>query len=190
MRRITSQARLPLARRVTLAVRIVACYAQVRRRLSREPLPALAASFGAVPVRSGEPIPARQLGWAIDRTLRIGSRRPRCIFNALVLYRLLREQGDPAVLVVGLPRAAINKDAHAWVELDGIGRGAAAGPRRARADGEVHMRPPDLFELLRRSAIEHDWSAAPDGIEAMLAGADPRGGEGRRRPRRRQPACT
>ena len=36
------------------------------------------------------------------------------------------------------------------------------------------MRPPDLFELLRRSTIEHDWTAAPDGIEAMLAGADPR----------------
>ena len=36
------------------------------------------------------------------------------------------------------------------------------------------MRPPDLFELLRRCTIEHDWTAAPDGIEAMLAGADPR----------------
>ena len=146
----------------------------MRRRLSREPLPALAASFGAVPVRSGEPIPARQLGWAIDRTLRIGSRRPRCIFNALVLYRLLREQGDPAVLVVGLPR---RRDQQGRARVGGAGRHgrrAAAGPGRARADGEVHVRPPDLFELLRRCTIEHDWTAAPDGIEAMLAGADPR----------------
>ena len=143
MRRLTSRAPLPLSRRVTLAVRIVACYAQVRRRLAKEPLPALAASFGDVPVRSGEPIPARQLGWAIDRTLRIGSRRPRCIFNALVLYRLLREQGDEAVLVVGLPEAAINKDAHAWVELNGDGRGAATGPGRAPADGEVHVKADD-----------------------------------------------
>jgi hypothetical protein len=124
---MTSRAPLPMTRRVTLAVRIVACYAQVRRRLAREPLPALAASFGDVPVRSGDPIPARQLGWAIDRTLRIGSRRPRCIFNALVLYRLLREQGDEAVLVVGLPEAAINKDAHAWVELNGMDVGPPPG---------------------------------------------------------------
>jgi hypothetical protein len=36
------------------------------------------------------------------------------------------------------------------------------------------MRPPDLFELLRRSTVEHDWTAAPDGIEAMLTRADPR----------------
>jgi len=108
----------------------------VRRRLAREPLPALAASFGDVPVRSGEPIPARQLGWAIDRTLRIGSRRPRCIFNALVLYRLLREQGDPAELVVGLPQAAITKDAHAWVELNGVD----VGPPPGRAGHEPMAR--------------------------------------------------
>jgi hypothetical protein len=120
---MTSRAPLPMTRRVTLAVRIVACYAQVRRRLAREPLPALAASFGDVPVRSGEPIPARQLGWAIDRTLRIGSRRPRCIFN-------------PAVLVVGLPQAAITKDAHAWVELNGMD----VGPPPGRAGHEPMAR--------------------------------------------------
>jgi transglutaminase superfamily protein len=127
MRQLTAQGRLPLRRRVALWVRIVRCYAEVRRRLSREPLPALAASFGNVPVRTGDPIPPRQLGWAVDRTLRIGSHRPRCIFNALVLYRLLREQGDAAVLVVGLPPDAITKDAHAWVELDGVDVGPPPG---------------------------------------------------------------
>jgi hypothetical protein len=136
VRQLRSKAPLPLRQRVTLAVRIVRCYAEVRRRLSREPLPALAASFGDVPVRPGEPIPARQLGWAVDRTLRIGSRRPRCIFNALVLYRLLREQGDAAVLVVGLPPDALNKDAHAWVELDG----ADVGPPPGRAGHEPMAR--------------------------------------------------
>ncbi len=46
-----------------------------------------------------------------------------------MLYRLLREQGDPAVWRVGLPEAAINKDAHAWVELNGQrwGRPGRAG---------------------------------------------------------------
>jgi hypothetical protein len=36
------------------------------------------------------------------------------------------------------------------------------------------VRPPDLFELLRRATVEHDWTAAPDGIGQLLAGADPR----------------
>ena len=36
-----------------------------------------------------------------------------------MLYRLLRRQGDPAELVIGLPASPRDKDAHAWVELDG-----------------------------------------------------------------------
>jgi hypothetical protein len=105
-------------------------------RLSREPLPALASSFGNVQRRNGERLPPRQLAWAIDRTLRIGSRRPRCIFNALVMYRLLREQGDDAVLVIGLPNQAITKDAHAWVEL----AGTDVGPPPGRAGHEPMAR--------------------------------------------------
>jgi hypothetical protein len=131
-----SSAPLSPMRRLGLALRIVRCYAEVRRRLSREPLPKLAASFGDVAPRGGKPIPPRQLAWAIDRTLRIGSRRPRCIFNALVMYRLLREQGDDAVLVIGLPREAITKDAHAWVELDGTD----VGPPPGRAGHEPMAR--------------------------------------------------
>jgi hypothetical protein len=99
----------------------------VHRRLSREPLPRLAATFGDVSAGRSERIPPRQLAWAIDRTLRVGSRRPRCIFNAMVMYRLLREQGDPAELVIGLPRDAVTKDAHAWVELEGVDVGPPPG---------------------------------------------------------------
>jgi hypothetical protein len=136
VRRLRSSARLSPLRRLGLALRIVRCYAEVRRRLAKEPLPALAASFGDVRPWVGRPIPPRQLAWAIDRTLRIGSRRPRCIFNALVMYRLLREQGDDAVLVIGLPQAAITKDAHAWVELDGTD----VGPPPGRAGHEPMAR--------------------------------------------------
>jgi hypothetical protein len=32
----------------------------------------------------------------------------------------------------------------------------------------------DTFELLRRCSVEHDWTVAPEGVEAMLAGATPR----------------
>ncbi len=136
MRDLRSKGALPPAARLRLAVRILRAYAQVRRRLSREPLPRLAASFGDVTPRVDRPIPPRQLAWAIDRTLRVGSHRPRCIFNALVMYRLLREQGDPAVLVIGLPKEAMTKDAHAWVELDGTD----VGPPPGRAGHEAMAR--------------------------------------------------
>jgi Uncharacterised nucleotidyltransferase len=35
------------------------------------------------------------------------------------------------------------------------------------------MRPTDVFQLLRRCSIEHDWTTVPDGIEGLLAGAPP-----------------
>jgi Transglutaminase-like superfamily len=136
MRDLRSSEPLPTLRRIGLALRIVRCYAEVRLRLSREPLPGLASRFGNVQQRNGDRIPPRQLAWAIDRTLRIGSRRPRCIFNALVMYRLLREQGDDAVLVIGLPKQAITKDAHAWVEL----AGTDVGPPPGRAGHEPMAR--------------------------------------------------
>ena len=61
------------------------------------------------------------------RTLKVGRRQPTCLVNALVLYRLLREQGDHAELVIGLPAKAADKDAHAWVELDGVDMGPPPG---------------------------------------------------------------
>jgi Uncharacterised nucleotidyltransferase len=32
----------------------------------------------------------------------------------------------------------------------------------------------NTFELLRRCTVEHDWTVAPEGVEAMLAGTSPR----------------
>jgi hypothetical protein len=55
----------------------------------------------------------------VHKTLRIGPYRPRCLTRSLVLFRLLRQQGDPAELVLGLPAVARDHNAHAWVELDG-----------------------------------------------------------------------
>jgi hypothetical protein len=136
VRELRSKERLPLRRRLRLALRIIRTYAVVRRRVAREPLPQLTADLGATAHPSQPRIPPRQLAWAIDRTLRVGSRRPRCIFNALVMYRLLHEQGDAAVLVIGLPQTAASKDAHAWVELDGID----VGPPPGRAGHESMAR--------------------------------------------------
>jgi hypothetical protein len=116
--------------KAALAVHILRRFISVRRRISREPLPALAASLGNVPLTGADHEPAARLSRAVDRTLRFGPDRPTCLMRALVLYSLLREQGDPAVLAIGLPHGARNHTAHAWVEMDG----ADLGPRPGRGD--------------------------------------------------------
>lgn len=59
--------------------------------------------------------------------LHVGRWRPTCLMNALVLFRLLREQGDPAELVIGLPDGAADHRGHAWVELDAVDLGPFRG---------------------------------------------------------------
>jgi hypothetical protein len=44
-----------------------------------------------------------------------------------VTFRMLHEQGDPAELVLGLPERPEDKDAHAWVEVDGYDIGPPPG---------------------------------------------------------------
>ena len=106
-------------------------------RVRREPLPRLVAELSAVGSdqrrRSYRPA---TLARAVDRSLRIGNRRPRCLINALVLFRLLREQGDEVELVIGLPVEAADERAHAWVELDG----KDVGPPPGRAGHEEMAR--------------------------------------------------
>ena len=127
MRDVSGRVRLGPATKLQLWFRIVRWFLIVRVRTGREPLPKLAARIGDAGPARGERLPPRQLAWAVDRTLHVGRLRPRCIFNALVLYRLLREQGDAAELVIGLPKNPADKAAHAWVELDGIDVGPPPG---------------------------------------------------------------
>lgn len=105
-------------------IRFVLVVVAVRRR----PLPALVAglaqSNGLAPHVRHRPA---TLSRAVYRSLRIGNHRPRCLFNALVLFRLLREQGEPAELVIGLRPDATDQRAHAWVELDGHDVGPPPG---------------------------------------------------------------
>jgi len=115
------------AAKAALAVRIWALLPRVLVGLRRDPLPAFVARLGKAGSR-GRPghSPAR-LSRAVDRSLRLGGHRPRCLVNALVLYRLLREQGAAAELVIGLPASPKDKDAHAWVELEGVDVGPPPG---------------------------------------------------------------
>jgi hypothetical protein len=99
----------------------------VRSRIGREPTPVLVASIGRpAHVRAYRQPPAR-LSRIVNRSLRLGSWHPTCLVSAIVLYRLLREQGDPAEVVIGLPEDAADHDAHAWVELGGRDVGPPPG---------------------------------------------------------------
>ncbi len=115
--------------KVRLVARIWATYVRVRIGLARRPLPELVRELG----RPGRPVPAadrpRWLGRAVFRSTGLGPIRPRCLTNALVHYRLLRASGVPASLVIGLKPNPTTKDAHAWVEVDGVDVGPPPGRR-------------------------------------------------------------
>ena len=118
---------LGTAARVRLAARIVTSFAVVHAGLRRAPLPDLVTRLAEGPPATWPAIRPIRLSRAVDRTLRIGPRRPRCLILALVLYRLIRAQGDTADVVIGLPIDARDKDAHAWIEVDGRDIGPPPG---------------------------------------------------------------
>jgi Transglutaminase-like superfamily len=118
---------LPRTAKVRLTLRIWLRFAAVRLTVRRTPLPDLVAGLG----RPARPTDARyapaRLSRAVYRSLRLGRRRPTCLVSSLVLFRLLREQGDAAELVIGLPPASGDPIAHAWVELGGQDVGPPPG---------------------------------------------------------------
>jgi hypothetical protein len=119
---------LPLTEKARLAARIWLRFARVMVGVRREPLPAFVSRLGATAgCARRTPHPPATLSRAVYRSLRLGPRRPRCLISALVLYRLLREQGDVAELVIGLPDEASDHRAHAWVELAGKDVGPPPG---------------------------------------------------------------
>jgi Transglutaminase-like superfamily len=85
--------------------------------LRRQALPELVTSLSNKD--GSRPRPIGLMSHAVSRGLRIGTWQPRCLVRALVLYRLLRAQGEPAVLVIGLADDRPSKEAHAWVEVNG-----------------------------------------------------------------------
>ena len=124
--------RLRLLPKVRLAVRVWRSYVRVRRGLRRSPLPAFVRELGRTAPRADRYPPAL-LSLAVHRSLQLGPLHPRCLTSSLVLYRLLREQGDRAELVIGLPEAARDHAAHAWVELGDRDVGPPPGRGRHEA---------------------------------------------------------
>ena len=79
-----------------------------------------------------------RLGRAIHRGLRLGPFAPRCLPKAMVMYEILKEQGEAPELVIGLPDQARSHEAHAWVELDLVD----VGPPPGRAGHDELVRYP------------------------------------------------
>ena len=119
--------RLTIPQKLGLATRIWMRFVQVSLQTRRRPLPAYVSGLARKTSGARRSHPPTTLAHAVDRSLRIGHRRPRCLINALVLFRLLREQGQAAILVIGLPEIATDERAHAWVELDGRDLGPPPG---------------------------------------------------------------
>jgi hypothetical protein len=113
--------------KVIVALRSAWWFAVVLVRVRRTPLPQVVRQLARV----AAPRPARvgpvRTGRLVSRTLKIGPYRARCLYTSLVLFRLLREYGEEPEIVIGLPQEASDKDAHAWIELDGKDVGPPPG---------------------------------------------------------------
>ena len=94
---------------------------------SRRPLPDQVRVLGNRPGRRPLRVGSDRLGRAIHRGLRLGPVVPRCLPKAMVMFEILKEQGDAPELVIGLPEQATSHEAHAWVELNSIDVGPPPG---------------------------------------------------------------
>jgi Transglutaminase-like superfamily len=119
---------LSVGEKARLALRIWVRFGLVAVGLRRRTLPALVDELARTNgSKGGRAYSPATLSNAVHRSLHLGGKRPRCLVNALVLFRLLREQGEPAELLIGLPPDATNQEAHAWVELGGRDVGPPPG---------------------------------------------------------------
>jgi hypothetical protein len=123
---MTQKQRLSLLNKVSLLARIWVAYSRIVL-MSRRPLPDQLKALQVRPARSPRPVAPGQLARAIHRGLRVGPIAPRCLPKALVMFEILREQGDAPELVIGLPVEPRDHAAHAWVELDSVDVGPPPG---------------------------------------------------------------
>ena len=119
--------RLSRRRKVGIALRVWSSLVAVSIELRRHPLPDVVLRLDRRHARRALRFNPQRLGRMVTASLRIGPYRPRCLLESLVLYRLLRESDVPAKLVIGLEAEPRSKDAHAWVEVDGVDVGPAPG---------------------------------------------------------------
>jgi Transglutaminase-like superfamily len=121
---------LGIAGKAVLVVRVWYAFVVVVVGLRRSPLPEFVQHLSRTKRTSSLVVRPRKLGRIVYHVLGVGRLRPRCLISALVLYRLLRGQGTDAVVVIGLPEHPKDKDAHAWIEVDGTDVGPPPGRGR------------------------------------------------------------
>jgi hypothetical protein len=116
------------AQKVVLAARIWALAIYVHVATRRRALPEVVSSLarrGESRRRLGQN-PVR-LGRIVTRALTFRGTPPRCLIAALVAFRLNRAEGHDVEIVIGLPMRPIDKDAHAWLEINGRDVGPPPG---------------------------------------------------------------
>lgn len=134
--------RLGPVRKAALAALIGHDLLVVRLGLRRRRLPDLVRWLQREPRLRLPPLEPVRLGRIVDRVLRLGGRRPRCLVSSLVFLRMLRRQGTEAELAIGLPASPTTPEAHAWVEVDREVVGPPPGRLGRRALARYGSGPP------------------------------------------------
>jgi hypothetical protein len=120
---------LTMMQKASVAMRAWYWFAVVHAELRRQPLPEVVRRLSTVARSRDRRLPPERLGRGVWRVLRVGPKRARCLVSALVLFRLLREQEEPAELVIGMPGTPDSEEAHAWVEVGAVDVGPPPGRR-------------------------------------------------------------
>jgi hypothetical protein len=121
-----SRSRPSILANLRLFARVWFTFVRVQVELRRYPLSGVVERLHVVGDRRPHE-PLGRLSRAVTRSLRVGPWQSRCLTRSLVLYRLVRQQGDQADLVIGLPDGSTSSEAHAWVEHLGRDIGPAPG---------------------------------------------------------------
>lgn len=120
--------------KIAMVLHIWFSYLVVRAGLRRWPLPEVVSRILASKPTKRSGVSPRRLGVLVVRVLHVGPYGARCLAGSLVLFRLLRREGLPAQLVIGLPESPTDRQAHAWVEV----HEADVGPPPGR-NGHVQL---------------------------------------------------
>jgi transglutaminase superfamily protein len=111
--------RLPVTRKINLALETLRTYGRVRRELRRRTLPEALERLRMPGFGTASPEETARLARAVRRTLRLLPTDTRCLSQSLVLISLLARRGVPSTLVIGVSPGE-SFGAHAWVENHGV----------------------------------------------------------------------
>jgi hypothetical protein len=114
----SSMSRLPKPREIPILLRSAALLCSVRLALWIVPFPKLRRAVAwtvRTRVRPASRRTAEQLSWAV-RAVSSYVPSATCLTQALALHILLRQEGLPSKIRIGVTRDAGHFEAHAWVE--------------------------------------------------------------------------